>query len=77
MRIASCVRELTGESCLSRATKELSEFFRRAAGTASPGSPMAPKGAEGRHDREEQSARARLCREACYERRATEAPEKK
>ena len=26
---------------------------------------MAPQGAEGRHDREEQFARVRLCREAC------------
>ena len=46
-RIASCVRHLACESCLNAATKERREFSRRAAGTASPGSPMAPQGAEG------------------------------
>ena len=75
-RIASCVRELTCESWLNAATKERSEFSRRAAGTGSPGCPMAPKGAEGRHDREGQSAHVRLCREACTSERRCSAGEK-
>ena len=60
--IASCVRPLACESCLNAATKERSEFSRRGRRNRQPRFPDGTAGCRGRHDREEQSAHARLCR---------------